>query len=496
MKGRVSASRELALYCLGWLNFDLPEDVAGEKAQIGTAFHDLVAYGKARESVPAPLVELARKRFEVWERNGKKKLPAERRHEVAYAINSLGRVREIGEGLERDYGELADDEIPGTIDVSGEGRAIDFKTGRKYADAESSFQLGFASAATRSKTVEFHYISAEGRTTVDAAERDPDEAAAMVAEVARQIRDGETAAVAGDHCNRLYCPARGQCQAYKRSIKSYQPIPTENTMSDQRMSLGAITRGKVKRPLKMVVFGGEGAGKSEFGSQAPDPIFLCAEDGTSQLDVARFPEPKAWTDVLAATQELKGEHSFKTLVIDSIDWIQPLLKRHICAKQNWEDAQYDDFGRGEKLALPAWKELINELDALREAKGMHIVMLAHSMIADFKNPEGEDFQRYQLALPPKAAELWKQWSDVLLFVGWETLTKKGDRSVKGVLGDRFLFTEKTAAWDAKNRYGLPPAIPYPRHGGWRNFVGAVRDAQQPVNPQPTKTTETKEEKAA
>jgi hypothetical protein len=491
---KVTASRELAPYCLHWSTLDLPYDPPGDGAMRGTAFHDLAAYDEVRHpELPAHLVEEARARYEVWKRNGAKRLPKERRHEVAFAIDSTGKVRELGEGIDREYGELAPDEIAGTIDVFGEGRAIDFKTGRKYVDAESSFQMAFASAATGATKKELHYIDERGKTTVDEADSDPAEALATVAEVARQMRDGETLANPGDHCARFYCPARGQCSAYQRSIKPYQPQHnTGNTMSDQRMSLGAITRGKVKRPLKLIAYGSEGAGKSELGSQAPEPIFLCAEDGTSQLDVARFPEPKTWADVLAALVELKGEHSFKTLVVDSIDWIQPLLKRHICEKQNWEDAQYDDFGRGEKLALPAWKALMVELDSLREHKGMHIVMLAHSMIADFKNPEGEDFQRYQLALPPKAAELWKQWSDVLLFVGWETLTKKGDRSVKGVLGDRYLFTEKTAAWDAKNRYGLPPSILYPRHGGWRAFADAVKATQ----PTPTKTNNTKEEKAA
>jgi hypothetical protein len=492
MKAKVSASRELAPHCLHWTTLDLPEDQPGDGAMRGTAFHDLAAYGEIRHEVPDVLAQEASARYEVWKRNGAKKLPKVRRHEVAFAINSHGRVRELGEGIDRDYGDLDEDEIPGTLDVIGESRVIDFKTGRKYVDAESSFQMDFGSAATGATKKELHYINEDGRTTVDAADSDPAKSLERVAAVAAQIRDGETLPNPGDHCDHFYCPARGQCSAYQRSIKPYQPPHTETHMSDNRMSLGAITRGKVKRPLKMVVYGSEGAGKSEFGSQAPDPIFLCAEDGTSQLDVARFPEPKTWNDVTGAVGELKGEHSFKTLVVDSIDWIQPLLKRHICEKQNWEDAQYDDFGRGEKLALPLWKALMSELDSLRETKGMHIVMLAHSMIADFKNPEGEDFQRYQLALPPKAAELWKQWSDVLLFIGWETLTKKGDRSVKGVLGDRYLFTEKTAAWDAKNRYGLPQAILYPRHNGWRAFADAVKATQ----PQPTKPTNTKEEKAA
>lgn len=496
-KMRVTASRELARHCLFWTTVDIPREEAGIAAQIGTAFHTLAEGGQLPMVLAQEIVYPALKRFDGWKRNGAKRLPAKRECEVAFAINSAGHVRRIGQGLGRGYGEVAVDEITGTIDWFGEGRVGDFKTGRRYVSADESFQLDFASAATNSTKKEFHYVNEEGRTTVDIADSDPQVALKVVAEVARRIRDGETEANPGEWCQSHYCPARKQCAAYQKSIKPYKPQPrqVDTTMTEQRMSLGAITRGKVKRPLKIVAYGSEGSGKSELGSQAPDPIFLCAEDGTSQLDVARFPEPRSWDDVLGAINELKGEHSFKTIVVDSLDWIQPLLMKHICAKQNWEDAQYNDFGRGEKLALPAWKHLMAELDSLRETKGMHVVMIAHSMIADFKNPEGEDFQRYQLALPSKAAELWKQWSDLLLFVGWETLTKKGDRSVKGVLGDRFIFTEKTAAWDAKNRYGLPPAIEYPRHNGWRALVDAVKTVQRSTQPtQPIQTNNN--EKAA
>ena len=87
-----------------------------------------------------------------------------------------------------------------------------------------------------------------------------------------------------------------------------------------RMSLSAVTKGPVKRPLKMVAYGPSGVGKSTFASQAPGCIFLCAEDGTGELDVARFPEPKSLVDVKSALHELlSGDHDYKTLAIDSLD---------------------------------------------------------------------------------------------------------------------------------------------------------------------------------
>lgn len=498
-KPRVTASRELAAHCLHWLTYDLPDQEAGIAAQIGTAFHTLAEGGQLPMALAPEIVYPALKRFDGWKRNGAKRLPKERECEVSFAINSAGQVRRIGQGLGRDYGEVADDEITGTIDVFGESRTIDFKTGRKYVSADESFQLDFASAATNSTKKEFHYVNEDGRTTVDIAESDPQVALKVVAEVARRIRDGETAANPGEWCRNHYCPARAHCAAFCKvnniNIKPLQQQQAMTMAETNRMALGAVTRGKIKRPIKAVIYGKEGVGKSTFASQAPAPIFLCAEEGSSHLDVARFPEPRTWDDAKSALAELKGEHQYKTLVVDSLDWLHPLISRFVMEKENMTEAQYQAFGAGEKHALKQWKEFIVGLDELRDQRGMHILLLAHSQLVEFRNPEGDDFQRYQLSLPPKAGEMFKQYADYLLFLGWEIATKKGERSVKGIFGDRLIYTECTAAFDAKNRVGLAPAIPFTRDEAWKAFADAAREAARANQPQQPANTN-KEEAAA
>ena len=49
-----------------------------------------------------------------------------------------------------------------------------------------------------------------------------------------------------------------------------------------------ITRGIIKRPQKVVLYGPEGIGKSTFASHFPAPLFLDVEGSTAQLDVARI----------------------------------------------------------------------------------------------------------------------------------------------------------------------------------------------------------------
>src|SRR5947207_2262166 len=76
-------------------------------------------------------------------------------------------------------------------------------------------------------------------------------------------------------------------------------------------------------------------GKSTFAAQFPAPVFLDTEGGTHHLDVARLPAPKTWADVVAGIVALATEaHDFKTLVIDTADWLEKLLVDHVCKSAN------------------------------------------------------------------------------------------------------------------------------------------------------------------
>jgi hypothetical protein len=246
----------------------------------------------------------------------------------------------------------------------------------------------------------------------------------------------------------------------------------------QKMTLSAITKGKLTKPQRIVIYGTEGIGKSTFAACAPSPVFLCAEKGTEHLDVARLPVPSHWRDVIDAVDLLLNEdHTYRTLAIDSLDWLEPMVWAQTCATKLAEGkrvSHIEDYGfaKGYEYALPVWRELLDRLDALKERKRMNVVCIAHSHVTTFKSPDTEDFQRYELAVHRKAAALLKQWPDHVLFAAHEIVTKKEDRRAKGVsTGQRFVYTTKTAAYDAKNRAegGMPETLPL----SWDAFMAAL-----------------------
>lgn len=260
------------------------------------------------------------------------------------------------------------------------------------------------------------------------------------------------------------------------SIKQ-QPPPASATRG--RMTLDRVVTGKLDLPDRFLVVGQEGVGKTTLGADAPRPIFLCAEDGTAHVDVARFPEPKCLDDVFEAVRTLIDEpHQFETLVVDTIDWMEPLVWQHVCTTARKPDIESFGYGKGYVAALDEWRRLLAELDRLRAAKRMRIMLLAHAHIKAFRNPEGEDFDRFTGKLHDKAFGLIKEWSDHVLFARFQVYTVEKDGRSKGISdGARVLCTTRTAAYDAKNRADLPPELPL----SWADLAAAIA-ARKPADP--------------
>lgn len=252
--------------------------------------------------------------------------------------------------------------------------------------------------------------------------------------------------------------------------------PTPAAPKQNRMGISSITRGVQRVPLRVVVYGMEGVGKSTFAAGAPSPVFLCSETGTSYLDVARFPEPQTWQDAIDAIETLSAEkHEFRTIVVDTINWLEPLCWLAVTKGECSIEEYQKGYGRGYVAALDKWREFMRALEAVWR-RGMHVVLLAHTHAKGFADPTGGNWDRYELAMHKGAAGAIKQWADFVLFAREETFTKTGDdRRVRGVsTGARYLHTKWHAAYDAKSRVVLPDEVPL----DWEEFERAVRDASE------------------
>ena len=109
----------------------------------------------------------------------------------------------------------------------------------------------------------------------------------------------------------------------------------------------AIRRGKIARPQKVVAYGPEGVGKSTLASHTPEPVFLDTEGGTHHLAIVRIEAASTWEQITAAVAALaKGGHGFKTLVIDTADWLEKRLIEHLCRKHSKDSIEDFGYGKG------------------------------------------------------------------------------------------------------------------------------------------------------
>lgn len=246
-------------------------------------------------------------------------------------------------------------------------------------------------------------------------------------------------------------------------------------------------------PARIVLHGVEGVGKTTFAAHAGDVLFamMRGETGVETLiDAGQLPgmshteELTTWEQLLGLVDQLtEKEHSYKNLVIDSAGPAERLCHEMVCArdyKSDWGERGFMGYMRGYETSLTEWLDLLQRLDKMRTARRVRPILIAHTKVATFKNPEGPDYDRYTIDLHHKTWGITAKWADMILFANYYTVVDESGSRAKGTGGsERILYTQRTAAWDAKNRHGLPQEIPMGDSGGeaWHHFIEAIKQGR-------------------
>ena len=243
--------------------------------------------------------------------------------------------------------------------------------------------------------------------------------------------------------------------------------------------LSTATTGKRIVPVFALIYGVDGIVKTTFAASAPNPIFLGAETGTNQLDVSRLPAPDNYAEFLQQVHALRTEpHNYRTVVIDSLDWLEPLIWAQVCSEANVASIElaFGGFGKGYSRSLDNWRQVIRALQLLQ--KRMHVILIAHAQIKKFDDPDATaSYDRYLVALNEKAANLLRQAVDAVLFANFKVKVinvREGTQGAKGKgrgSAARVMYTECRPAFDAKNRFNLPFEMPL----DWKVFGAAVKE---------------------
>lgn len=227
-----------------------------------------------------------------------------------------------------------------------------------------------------------------------------------------------------------------------------------------------------------------------MAAAAPKPMFLMARgetgletliDAESVNAVPHFPEVMAWEELMSILEWVRSQETvdFKTLCLDTINAFERLCHEYTCVKDyqgDWGPTGFESYQNGPVTALSYWREMLNLLDKIREKHRTRIICLAHAKVSPFKNPEGENYDRYSPDMHHKTWGITARWGDTILFQNFFVTVTKDKKGQGGQ--QRVMYTTRTAAFDAKNRLGLPDMIPMGTSGesAWQAFSTAAAEA--------------------
>lgn len=242
-----------------------------------------------------------------------------------------------------------------------------------------------------------------------------------------------------------------------------------------------ITKGKVETAKKCVIYGPEGIGKSTLASKFPNPVFIDTEGSTKELDVARYPAPTSWNDIITQVEDTAAERPCETIIIDTADWAEQLCIEEVCRRLNVKGIESVGYGKGYVYVTEEFGALLRACDKCIEA-GINVVFTAHAMMRKFEQPdEMGAYDRWEMKLTKKTSPLLKEWADMVLFCNYKTdvITDSKTQSKKAVGGKRVMYATHHPCWDAKNRYSLPDQMDMSFDGIAHLFTNIKPQAKEP-----------------
>lgn len=239
----------------------------------------------------------------------------------------------------------------------------------------------------------------------------------------------------------------------------------------------AVT-GKGEPLVKLMVYGVGGIGKSTFAASSPAPFFLDFDKRIDRIGPTRY-SPISWEETTAVIKELfSTKHDYKTVVIDTLDALEPLIHKYVCDKHGKASIEDFEYSKGYVYAYAEWKRLAIGLDKLQGA-GLNFILLAHDTLRTKVEPGADGYECRGLALRGtqkfKPDELLSHPMDLVGYAHFDDIVTVDKRSkrTRMVAGDRLLSFAHNPAYFSKKGIDFPDEIPL----SWEEFEKALKETK-------------------
>lgn len=245
-------------------------------------------------------------------------------------------------------------------------------------------------------------------------------------------------------------------------------------------------------PMAAVLYGPPGVGKTDFCANWPNPYFLIDSHEVGINDLVTFgrcPEPEAIETADDFNQAIRILQDYcnrepGTVVIDSLTGMEGLCFAQCCLDEyndDWSMSGFYSYQQGPRTAGDRYweKQFIPAMNRCLHA-GHNVLAVAHSEVKMYTDPEGPSYDRHAAYLHKQCWQKIHRWAGAVFFYNYyvSVVKEKGDLKAKprAETEERQIYTVHTAAYDAKNRFGLPPVIQAGTSGqeAYENFITAYR----------------------
>ena len=238
-------------------------------------------------------------------------------------------------------------------------------------------------------------------------------------------------------------------------------LPTQKTPPRDSMS-----------DLTVLLYGASKIGKSTLCSSADHALFLATEAGLNSLDVFQQPILN-WQGLCVAVADIeKGDHPFKTIILDTVDNAYKMCADHICRKSNIQHESDLGFGKGFSLVNNEFQRVLTKLSLM--PYGLYLI--SHAQDKEMDTPTGKRMKTIP-TLPGKAREIVLGMVDIILFCDVEMVPGPEGKKIER----RVMRTKPSALYEAGDRTKrLPETIDL----DFNAFVDAYKSGTPAPEPPP------------
>jgi hypothetical protein len=203
--------------------------------------------------------------------------------------------------------------------------------------------------------------------------------------------------------------------------------------------------------LSILIYGQSKIGKSTFCSNADKALFLATEPGLNSLDVYQM-DIESWDDLLKACGDIaKGDHDYKTIIIDTVDNAYKMCSEYICNKFKVEHEADLSYGKGFSLVRNELHRVLTKLAFMPYG----LIMVSHSQEINIETRTGSRTKTVP-TMPEKPREIVTGLVDMILYCDIEVTQDKDNNPIF----NRVIRTKPSLNYDAGDRTGrLPEMLP-------------------------------------